>query len=200
MALSKSTWQSEFMAMQSCYKKTGRRHWAACQKKLFDLASTDLQTSNRETMLRVLATMYFELPLKALVETIQTFQSAGADIDARAYGGRTPLMVACQEGRLLAAEAFLKCGADIAAQDDHGRTPMHWAALADSNPCVELLMKRGASPAVPDGAERRPWRYVSPRNHQALRSKLMMASEIIEITEVCDSSNAAPVRKPARRL
>lgn len=66
----------------------------------------------------------------------------GADVNARATNGRTPLHVVRDAG--VAAE-LLKAGANTNARDENGFAPLHFAASPE---IVRLLVKGGADPNV----------------------------------------------------
>ena len=51
----------------------------------------------------------------------------GAEIGRADKDGRTPLVIACQEGNVAAARLWLACGAEIDRADKDGRTPLYIA-------------------------------------------------------------------------
>jgi RNA polymerase sigma factor (sigma-70 family) len=54
---------------------------------------------------------------------------AGADADAAAFAGVTPLMLAAQRGNTALCERLVAAGADAELRDDTGRTAGDWSAL-----------------------------------------------------------------------
>jgi ankyrin repeat protein len=71
---------------------------------------------------------------------------SGADINARAGSGYTPLHLAAQEYRPAVVAALLDQGAEIDATDKHGNTPL-WTAVFNSRgrgDVIRLLLARGA--------------------------------------------------------
>ena len=89
---------------------------------------------------------------------VELLLAAGADVNARAVDGETPLHEAAKwsgwaENELrgppslrstAVVEALLVAGADIEARGDLGWTPLHWAAALNHNPAViELLLSAG---------------------------------------------------------
>ena len=69
----------------------------------------------------------------------------GADIDAAAHGGLTPLMCCASKGRCGAAQLLLRFGATIAATDESGFTALHWASAGGHRETVEILLRFGAT-------------------------------------------------------
>lgn len=65
-----------------------------------------------------------------------TRRSAGAEVNAKAFNGWTPLHVAATEGHAGVATVLLKAGANPRATDGEGRTPH---AVAKDDECRELL-------------------------------------------------------------
>jgi ankyrin repeat protein len=55
----------------------------------------------------------------------------GADVNARAKDGLTPLHAASSFAELAAVRLLLEHGADVKAEDNHGRTSLHAAEERD---------------------------------------------------------------------
>src|SRR5215471_3758950 len=72
----------------------------------------------------------------------------GADVNARAQNGWTPLHVQAQEGEdtgaLEVMEALLEAGADPNLADEKGNTPMTFARNREEPEKVKLLKAHGA--------------------------------------------------------
>ncbi|KAI8156328.1 putative ankyrin repeat protein [Colletotrichum sp. SAR 10_70] len=77
-------------------------------------------------------------------DTIAVLIHAGADVDRRDLGGRTPLLAAVQNYRFKSIERLLEFGADLEARLHNGRTALHVAISMRSCPLVEFLSDQGA--------------------------------------------------------
>ncbi len=65
----------------------------------------------------------------------------GADINARAENGETPLHLAAQDGSKAYVQYFLDHGADRDAKTGAGKTPLDYAEERDNRDAIELLME-----------------------------------------------------------
>ena len=78
-------------------------------------------------------------------EVVRVLLEAGADANARAYYGQTPLHLAAGNENPAVAALLLEAGADVSAREWMGRTPLHAAAARNENPAmVALLLEAGA--------------------------------------------------------
>ncbi|KAF9873664.1 ankyrin unc44 [Colletotrichum karsti] len=77
-------------------------------------------------------------------DTLAVLIYAGADVDRRDTGGRTPLIAAVQNYRFKSIEKLLEYGADLEARLQNGRTALHVAISMRSRPLVEFLSDQGA--------------------------------------------------------
>lgn len=78
-------------------------------------------------------------------EHVQALLSAGADVHAQDWRGRTPLHHAAQHGRAPVTALLLNTGADVRAADESGRTPAHIALVEGHMHVFVLLMDAGAA-------------------------------------------------------
>jgi protein-disulfide isomerase len=78
------------------------------------------------------------------VQAVREWLTAGAAIDVRDSWGRTPLIVALQQGKTTIAELLIERGANIAITDAWGRTPLLVATQLKNTAAVRLLLSRGA--------------------------------------------------------
>lgn len=85
----------------------------------------------------------------------------GADVDARATCGVTPLMYAANAGSPEAAAYLLSRGADIDARDADGDTALVEAIFSNSPGCVGVLLDRGADVKTVNRYGRSPLHYLA---------------------------------------
>ena len=88
----------------------------------------------------------------ATAATVQDCLGAGADPNARAEFGRTPLHRAAAHSQTPeVVTALVNAGADPNARDEVGDTPLHWAAAISQTPAVvTALVNAGADPNARD--------------------------------------------------
>ncbi|CAG0908886.1 unnamed protein product, partial [Cyprideis torosa] len=75
--------------------------------------------------------------MEGRTHVMEILLAAGAEVDARGYGGLTPLQLACQEGSLEGARLLIDHGADWTLADDYGGNAV-WYALARGDPSLLL--------------------------------------------------------------
>ncbi len=89
---------------------------------------------------------------------ITALVNAGADIEARAVKGHTPLHWAAAGSRLEVITALVNAGADLEARDEHGLTPLHFAVRSRQAAAVtEALLNAGANASARAGDGTQPW-------------------------------------------
>ncbi|MBQ3525497.1 MAG: ankyrin repeat domain-containing protein [Akkermansia sp.] len=77
----------------------------------------------------------------------------GANVNATAHDGTTPLMLAVHSDDTEAASLLLQAGADVHLRDNNGRTAfLHAVAHCDNRDILELLLKHGANAFVKDNS------------------------------------------------
>jgi len=93
------------------------------------------------------------------------------NVNAQANSGSTPLMMACNKGRLMATTILIAAGANLALLDNLGRSALR---LAERRSAERLVARNAAPPAadaaLPDGRAAqgtpRPRRAAqAPRRH-----------------------------------
>ena len=87
---------------------------------------------------------------------VQAALDAGADVDSRSPGGRTPLMLASQRSAIPVMEALVQAGASLDLQAALGETALIVAASGRGGESIELLLNSGADPNIGDRDEKTP--------------------------------------------
>ena len=100
----------------------------------------------------------------ATVEDATACLAAGADVNARAGDGKTPLHEIGLNTPAVVVEALLAAGADVNARDGIGSTPLHRASswqfvnFENAAAVIEALLAAGADVnARTEDGETRPW-------------------------------------------
>lgn len=79
--------------------------------------------------------------LKEITELLLLY---GADINAKSFGGRTPLYTAVIDGDFELMEILLEAGADVNLEADDLTTPLYVATFNEYPEVAEALIKHGA--------------------------------------------------------
>ena len=83
----------------------------------------------------------------------------GADVNAKAPNGLTPLHVAAGNGRAEVVKVLLKGGAEIEAKDrKHWKTPLHWAVFGGGVAAARALLDAGSDVNAKDARGQTPLR------------------------------------------
>ncbi len=106
---------------------------------------------------------------------VERLLKAGADVNAKAKDGITPLHTAAAKNSTPAVlEVLLKAGADVNAKGKDGWTPLHFAAARNPSPAViELLLKAGADPRAIDSDGKTPHAVAKPEYRDILWKAMM---------------------------
>ncbi|KAL8783807.1 MAG: hypothetical protein Q9195_009274 [Heterodermia aff. obscurata] len=120
---------------------------SACVAQLLKLGANVRAKSkkDRETPLHIAAR-----ECKSSTDIVEHLLQAGANIEAEASYGKTPLHRAVMSDNMICVIHLLERDANIHAIDNGLWTPLHWAAERDSHPMVKLLLERGANPCAKD--------------------------------------------------
>ena len=86
------------------------------------------------------------------VKLVRTLIQQGADVNARAVDGASPLHQAVSADHLDVVDLLLKVGASVAAADRYGVTPLSLAALSGNASIIRRLLDAGADPNAVDPA------------------------------------------------
>ena len=84
------------------------------------------------------------------LDKVRELIAAGADVQATAKNGATPLMFAAKNGNSEVVKLLLDSGANVLTQDDYCWTPLLLAADSGSLEVVKLLLARGADVQTTD--------------------------------------------------
>jgi len=79
------------------------------------------------------------------MEMVSGLLSHGADVNARARGGWTPLMVASQSGHVAVVKVLLEHKADVNAVTEKGASALAVARQTNKTDVVEVLEQAGAT-------------------------------------------------------
>ena len=91
--------------------------------------------------------------LRTDIDALAPLLQAGADVDARDFLGRTPLLLGIKCDRTDLLEPLIAAGADINAPTRTGMTPLFEAVRQNAAGVFEFLLRRGATspPRASDG-------------------------------------------------
>ena len=99
--------------------------------------------------------------LKSVRTQTRHLLEAGADLEARAGNGETPLHVAAAVGNAGAVAALANQGADLEALGRDGLTPLHRAAALGNAEAVTTLLEAGADPNARDEYSQTPLNFAA---------------------------------------
>lgn len=89
-------------------------------------------------------------------------------LESRDKHGRTPLMVAVEQGHLNTIDYLIGHNIDLNLVDNYGCTSLHRAAALGYDECCNLLIKHGASPYIRDSNGLLPIQYAIITGHANL--------------------------------
>jgi ankyrin repeat protein len=99
-------------------------------------------------------------------DIVRVLAAAGANLNAAANDGSTPLMAAIGRNEQVAAAVarqLLEAGADVNAADDSGGTALHRAASSGFNEIIKMLAGRGANLEARNRQGQTPLMLARPR-------------------------------------
>ena len=77
---------------------------------------------------------------KTYRDVVQALVDAGADIEAKNDMGRSPLLVACENGNISKVKMLVKAGAEVSTTDNQGNTCLILAARFGHTETVRYLV------------------------------------------------------------
>ena len=104
----------------------------------------------------------------------------GANIEAKDWGGQTPLWWASAQGNEAMVKLLLEGGTDIEAKNVDGQTPLLWASAQGNEVMVKLLLDRGVDIEAKDYASRTPLLWASEQGKEAVVKLLLDRGADIE--------------------
>ena len=106
--------------------------------------------------------------------TVAALLAAGADVNAGADAGYTPLLAAAESADLPVLRLLLAAGADVNAQNGDGATPLMLAAGENTLPVVEALLAAGADKGRKDKSGRDALAHARESAKEGLRNRVWM--------------------------
>lgn len=110
-------------------------------------------------------------------ELIKLLLKAGASVDARCWGGGTPLYIAIQMGQLNAARQLVEAGADPSLTDQQGNTLLHVAGRTGRMDVVQWLLKLRSDPRAKNSQGETPEVWASRSGFNDVATMLRIAGE-----------------------
>jgi uncharacterized protein len=101
-------------------------------------------------------------------DTAEVQRLVGQDpglLDARDPSGRTPLMLASQEGHVRVVQWLVDHGAALDERDRHKYTALWYACLGGHTAVAELLIEKGADPILGDEEGSTPLALAASAGH-----------------------------------
>lgn len=106
------------------------------------------------------------LPLHKQKEMVEMLISRGADVNAKDWSGKTPLLEALSSPEYKGIpEILVNAGADVNYADSSGWTPLHHAAFNNDEKLVEFIVSHGAHINAKDHAGKTPLRLAIEDNY-----------------------------------
>lgn len=115
---------------------------------------------------------------KGEVEVARLLISRGADVNARASDGNTPLVEAATHNRLDMVKLLLDSGADVNAANDRGDIPLHWAAARGNQEVVRLMILKGADVNARNNDGNTPLGLAVSKGHEEMTEMLRQSGGI----------------------
>lgn len=113
--------------------------------------------------------------LAVVGEIVALLVAHGADVNAAARQGATPLHYACRDAALETVARLIQSGADVNARSAgvYEGTPLHIAVEAKRDEVCALLLESGADPNAPDSAGNTPLHLAVEGGYQGIAQLLL---------------------------
>lgn len=111
---------------------------------------------------------------------VEALLAAGADREAQARHGMTPLLVALDYGHEEAALVLLRAGASTAPHAAAGDTALHLAARDGAMQVLEILLRRGVAPDVRSSSQRTPLHAAAKYDRVEAIARLLRAGADVD--------------------
>lgn len=133
----------------------------------------------------------YEVPMHVasalgLTKIVTALLDAGADLQARGFGGLSPLHTAVLSGKTAVVEILVERGAKVEALDNIGRTPLlTYASSGSTNlEVLQILLEAGANPNATEPAS-----TLSVLDYVAIRGKIDEAKLLVAAGANANASN-----------
>lgn len=125
----------------------------------------------------------------------------GTDVDQRAQGGQTALMLAAIFGHVEIARLLLAAGADVQLQDDLGLTAREWADRRGSSEVAQIISNASTAEIVPSpgnapAKQARP-KVEAERRSPATEAKPTPQPDALSATKEQQTTKADPAGTPS---
>jgi len=97
----------------------------------------------------------------------------GAELEAKDWGGRTPLSHAAEKRHEAVVKLLLEKGAELEAKDNNGRTPLLYAAENGNEAVMKLLLEKGPELEAKDWDGQTPLLRAAENGHEAVVKLLL---------------------------
>jgi ankyrin repeat protein len=117
---------------------------------------------------------------------VKALTSAGWKVDARDFGGSTPLHEAAASGTRAEekTQAIIAGGrSDVNAADREGTTPLHAACYGERRGAIDALIGAGADPRLKDDMGLRPSDLVKDPALKLILEEAIVKIEVSELVE-----------------
>ncbi|XP_062601272.1 GA-binding protein subunit beta-1-like [Saccostrea cucullata] len=73
------------------------------------------------------------------IDIVKVLIKAGARVDCKDNSGKTPLLLALEDGKFKIAEYLIKHGSDVNEVDDLGQSALHLVVSGQHNDCARII-------------------------------------------------------------